>query len=253
MAVRVDELDFRILREVLAGDSDYFRSDRATIQQIARRVGVHPNTAATRLRRLTEGRVFLPLTLDIEPGRVGLVGCTFFLDVPPERRTQETREGLFLVEGLWAVFEFVEGWLVLIYAEDDTALAQRVEMARRWTAARSVVWDADTRLDTPPLAPAKLSRLDVRIIAALLRNGRMPFGQVARQLGLSPRTVEKRYARLAKEGIVYQLPGGSPDLVGKVVGYVNVGLPPQPRLRTAMTKRVLEAFPQHFKIGRAHV
>ena len=45
-----------------------------------------------------------------------------------------------------------------------------------------------------------LDEVDLKIIAALQKDGRMPFSQIAQELGVSPGMVRLRYNRLVEQG-----------------------------------------------------
>jgi Lrp/AsnC family transcriptional regulator, regulator for asnA, asnC and gidA len=56
--------------------------------------------------------------------------------------------------------------------------------------------------DSEPAAGVFLDDLDRRIIAALQENGRIPFSQLARELGVSEATIRNRYQRLGDAEVV---------------------------------------------------
>jgi DNA-binding Lrp family transcriptional regulator len=244
--VKVDEVDFRILRELFAGETDSFRSDRATADAIARRLRLHRNTVSSRLRKLTTGQAFLPLTLEIDPGRFGMVGGRVFLDVPVEARTAETRAALFNLEGVFGILAYHDGYDLVMYAEDEASLASKAAVAKRLTGASLIDWELRTDRDYPPDEPIQLSRLDARLIAALLRNARDSFGNLSKELGTTSRTLERRYRRLQAEKVITMLPGGSADIEGMVMAYVSAEVREEGRERTRILQRIMELLPNHY-------
>jgi Lrp/AsnC family transcriptional regulator, regulator for asnA, asnC and gidA len=54
----------------------------------------------------------------------------------------------------------------------------------------------------PPLTRDRLDELDERIIEALQENGRLPFLQLARELGVSEATIRNRYQRLCDADVL---------------------------------------------------
>ena len=242
----MDELDFRILREVLAGDTDSFRSDRARVDDIARRLGVHRNTVSARIKRLSDAHVFLPLTLEIDPGRFGMVGARVFLDVPRDRRTPETREALFHLEGVFGILAYHDGWELVLYGEDESSLESKVEAARALTWARTASWELHTGRDYPPDEPVRLSRIDARLIAGLLRNARVSFAALAKQLGVTRRTIERRYNRLREMKLISMLPGSGADIQGMAMATLSAQVPEEPRARARTIERILATLPNHY-------
>lgn len=244
--VKVDEVDFRILRELFAGETDSFRSDRATVESISRQLRMHRNTISARLRKLADGKVFLPLTLEVDAGRLGLVGARIFLDVPPERRTPETREALFHLEGVFGILAYVDGFEVVMFAEDDATLESRAEVAKELTGAALIEWTLRTDRDYPADAPVRLTRLDSKLIASLLRDARASFGVLSKELRATPRTLERRYDRLKEEKVITMLPGSGANIEGMVMAYLGVIVPDEPSPRSRILERAMSVLPNHY-------
>ena len=244
--VKVDDLDFRILRELFAGDTESFRSDRATVDGIARRLRTHRNTISARLRKLAEGQAFLPLTLEVDAGRLGMVGGRLFLDVPQERRTPETRDALFHIDGVFGILAYVDGLEVVLFAEDEASLGTSAENARTISGARGAEWALRTDQDYPSDVPVRLSRIDARLISALLRNARASFGMLSKEIGATSRTLERRYNRLQEEKVITMLPGGSANIEGMVMAYLGVELRDDLTTRSRILKQVMDILPNHY-------
>lgn len=62
--------------------------------------------------------------------------------------------------------------------------------------------------------PEGLDRTDRRIVSALARDGRRPYRDIARELGVSEGTVRARMARLQEEGLIRVTAVGSPLALG---------------------------------------
>ncbi len=60
----------------------------------------------------------------------------------------------------------------------------------------------------------KIDDIDRQIIATLKEDGRMPFAQIARRLGVSPGMVRQRFHRLAQDGVLQVVPVTNPTLMG---------------------------------------
>jgi DNA-binding Lrp family transcriptional regulator len=239
---RVDELDLRIVRELLLGEQDYFRPDRVTIDHVAARLGVHRNTVSERVRRLAAAGFYLPLGLEVEPSSVGLTGGLAFFPVPPERRTPATRDAVFQLEGVQFLLRFVEGWGISLHAEDEASLASKVAVLQALTGSGPPEWDIRSA-DFGLAEPARLRPLDVRILGALLGDARRSFRSVARAVGAAPKTAERRVQRLQRDGVLTMLPGGGGfELEGMAMLFVMVHLRPGER-RDRAVGEVLARFP----------
>lgn len=65
-----------------------------------------------------------------------------------------------------------------------------------------------------PLVTYELDETDQKIIAALKKDGRMPFAEIARRLDVSPGMVRQRYLQLIDDGILQVVPVTDPTLLG---------------------------------------
>lgn len=242
-SVPVDETDFRILREIFQGDAESFRSDRVTLDAIADRLKLHRNTVSARVKRLTENRVLLPASLEVEPALFSLVGALAFLDLPRDRRADALAEAAFAIDGVQTVFAFLDGLLVILYADAEPALLAKIEQVRRAVGAGSARLDLLTTRDYPPAEPIALAPLDVRLLLALLDDARASFNDVARPLDVSPMTVKRRFERLAREGALYLYPGSGAAIEGMVMGYVTVDVPGGDAHRPGVEKALDDVLP----------
>ncbi len=235
----------RILREILTGDGDYFRSDRTALDNIARRLGIHRNTVSERVRRMETNGFMLPLTVDVEPGAVGLVAVAASLDVPLERRNDATREALFALDGVWGILTFLDAWQVLLYAPDEATARARIAEACAAADATLFEVEANSARDYPDIRPVELSPLDIRIIGALLRNARAPFRDMAAGLGVTAKTVERRYRRLMREGVVTMMISGWAGASGLAIGELRAELPDDPAERATGIAELTHLLPNY--------
>lgn len=245
--INVDTLDFEILREVYAGHASYYRSERVTLDSVARALGVNPKTVASRVRRMKEAGFGWPLTVGVDPASLGMVRGKVFL-AGANARDEEMVETLRHIEGLQLLIESVEGLDVIIHAEDQHALDVRVELARRITGAKSVSWDFHSARDFPPHPPYDFARLDLLLLALLAQDARAPFSGLAKTLGVTARSVERRFEKLARDGVVTMLPGGDGHtrVAGMLVKNVTLGLREGRALRTETLRAILDLFRNHF-------
>ena len=63
-------------------------------------------------------------------------------------------------------------------------------------------------------ATRKIDDIDRQIIATLKEDGRMPFAQIARRIGVSPGMVRQRFHRLVQDGVLQVVPVTNPTLMG---------------------------------------
>ncbi|MEV7598789.1 Lrp/AsnC family transcriptional regulator [Kitasatospora sp. NPDC089797] len=83
------------------------------------------------------------------------------------------------------------------------------------------------------LHPAGFDELDRRLVHALQIDGRAPFSTVAAVLGVSDRTVARRYARLRSVGALRVLGGIDPTALGAVLWLLRVRCAPSASVAVA--------------------
>ncbi|MGW5742029.1 Lrp/AsnC family transcriptional regulator [Amycolatopsis sp. NPDC003861] len=76
------------------------------------------------------------------------------------------------------------------------------------------------------MTEVEYDELDRRLVHALQINGRAPFSTIADVLGVSDRTIARRYARLRSTGAVRVLGGVDPAALGAVLWFLRVRCAP---------------------------
>ena len=240
-----DELDFRVLREVWVGSGLFFRSDRVSLEQVARALGVHRSTVAARLAKWERNGALLGWSIELEPGAVGLVAAhvQFHARAADLRRAVEVA---VLVEGVRSVATMDSDWVgVLLFADDAASLERTLDLLRALFQPSEELRVVDTHAMFPEVQPMPLRALDVRLLMALQEDARQSPARLAGRLGVAKRTVERRLAHLQAKGVYFVMPRIHPaDLRGMVNGSVTFTLPEKGR--TAVVRQVLAAAPEHF-------
>lgn len=236
----------RILREIVSGGREYFRGDRALLDDVAHRLGVHRNTVSERVTRMQTNGFFLPLTLEVDPSAVGLVAVIAALDIPLARRVESTRSALLAIDGVWGLLTYLDAWLLLVHAEDEATIDQRIAQACAASGGRLSEIEANSLRDYPDARPVALSALDVQIIAALMKDARAPFRSIAADLHVTARTVERRYARLEREGVVTLFPTGGAGASGMTIADLRIALPDDAATRAAAVAAIGKLLPDYW-------
>lgn len=246
--VQLDTLDFEILREMFLGSALHYRSERVSFDAVARKLGVHRKTVAARAKRLAEAGLGLPLTIAVDPASLGTVRGKAFLR-GGRLRSDEMIESLRHIEGLQLIMTYSEGVDVIIHAEDDGALDTRAELARDLTHGADILWEMRSARDFPAAAARyQFSRLDLHLLAELVVDARAPFPAMARRLGVTARTLERRFERMAREGVVTVLPAGDGHsrFAGVTVTMVLLTLHVAAAERPKVLGEILHLLPNHF-------
>lgn len=240
----VDDLDLGIVRELVVGNEPRARPDRVTLEAIATRLRVHPNTVAARMRRLEEEKLFLPLSLEAMPP-LGIAYVTIFFPLAPRDVTPALRDALFAIRSLSVLAEYVEGALVLLFAPDRATLERDADEATRVLAPALPERESSSWEDWPRVARFPLKRHDVDILAHLVRDPRTSLRRIAAELGVTARTVELRFEAMRKAEAIAMMLGGATTPEGIVMGHFLAEVPPGARQKR--TFRALAALcPNYF-------
>ncbi|MHB8606464.1 MAG: winged helix-turn-helix transcriptional regulator [Thermoplasmatota archaeon] len=241
-----DEVDFEILRELWVGSGTYFRSDRVSLDAVARALGLHRSTVAARLAKWKRSGALVAFTIDVDPTAIALVGTHTQFRVGAEDH-EEAIARAARVPGVPAVLAFADRWVgVPLFARSSAETERRIAELARIFEASEVVRVSDTRVDFRDARAVPLDALDARLLGLLIGDSRQSPRALARSAGASLRTVERHLARLRRESVYYVLPQVDFGRVrGIIAAYVFFGLPEAPR-RTSVLRQALSKVPRIF-------
>lgn len=201
----MDHLDVKILRWLLQGqtdlplDPDFRKSYRA----IARDLGLDEGMVRYRVKRFGETGFIPDWHLMANPRLWGGGHAIIWIDVPLSVPRRELFERLKLVPGVFYLTRFfgtvVEAYLAY---EDEQSVRARAELLGKISDAKSVKF---ARWPFPVCGVA-LSTLDWRLVRSLSESPRRPYIAIAKELGVSSRTVKRRLLRLSRGGAVFAYP-----------------------------------------------
>lgn len=225
--VPVDELDLGIVRELIVGNHSHSRPNRVTLEEMAGRLGVHVNTVASRMRRLERAQLFLPLTLQVTPA-LGMNFASAFFAVAPGTLTVEARTALLAVPGAHLLVEFVEGVIISFFAPERKEVEDAITKAAAILgtpvpACDSAAWEHWILPDR-----VQLKTHDVAILSHLVRDPRMSLAAIARDVGISKRSVELRLEAMRRANGIAMMGGGQATPEGMVLAHILVDVPKGP-------------------------
>ena len=202
---RLDGFDVRIIQELtqaqtlLAGHPGLAGSYR----EIARKVDLPPSTVRGRIQRMYRAGVLRGSSLYPNPTLLGLRVGAYTFEVAPTLRKREVVERLKLLDGVWFLQNFTGPLvgLVFVYGEDETAEQKLSEIDR---VAGAIPWRF---ADLPfPSSSIVLSPSDRVLIARLVRGSFPSYDGLARDTGLSARTIKRKLSRLTRGLALFSLP-----------------------------------------------
>lgn len=196
----MDALDVRILRTMgtvpyvpRPKDPDAFKTSH-----IAENVGTTARTVRTRLRAMEEESVILGYQILPNLAHLGLTAEGYFFVVTDEAAKNETIEAALDLPRMMAVHDFLGEGVCFEFAFTDSD-----ERAETLGTLSKLTGDPNPRRfydGVMPVVDRELTNLDWRILASLRWEATKRLREVAKEVGVTRRTVKRHYDRMAREG-----------------------------------------------------
>jgi DNA-binding Lrp family transcriptional regulator len=191
----VDELDVRIFR-ALTNDNvkpSFFTPLKTSLREIARKLQVDDVTVRNRYKRLREKGVLSWKVLP-NPNLFGYRQMNILVDTPPKSPKEGMIRKLKLVHGMVAIFDLHGDSLGMnLLFDSDQSLSRTIELISRITNAENIT---QIRPAFPAAQTNRLTETDWAIVRSLEGDASKSYVQVAKELGITARTVKNRLLKL---------------------------------------------------------
>lgn len=220
----MDELDVKILRSLISerAVSPSNASVKLSLRGIAARLGADDMTVRYRYNRLQQSGYMSIWSLLVNPVFFGYRVAEVMVDVQPESAKPDMIRKLKLIHEITGMVNFY-GKAMSIYMiyNGDQSRSRTIELISRITNAENIT---QFRMPMPQSLTKNLTETDVAIIRALSKDARKSSLLVAKELGLSSKTVRKRVERLRNENTILPLPilniASIPGIIPVYLSYV---------------------------------
>lgn len=201
-----DELDFAILQAMYRNGAVNLAGidPRLNATRVAKTLRIGRSRVAARLRWWRESGFLRKYAVWPNPAHLGWLGAGSSVRVDHPRTKPGLFERLALIDGVVSGLDFVGEWIgVSLVAPDRRAIERRLELIRHFAGVREVDPPQWWRVPEPkqPLTP-----LELRIVMALRAQPTAALSAIARQVGISTRTMTRRYTRLLEDWSVWFVP-----------------------------------------------
>ncbi len=237
----MDELDFKIFKSIGFRPFGPTSGDLSRLNPwvIAKKVGADGNTVKQRLAKMRKGGFIHYFQIYPNFRLLGMTGAAYVFDLDDVLAKPEVIDRCSLVDGITEVHNFIGARICIDFAyADPREESRRLELFRKLTHCTSPEKFYER---TMPPVDIELSNLDWRIIKALRYDAFKPLSQVAKELGLSAKTVRRRFQRMAEHHAVIVVPLVNPAEIPDTVTHVILLYPDEKR-REEVLARALEAF-----------
>jgi DNA-binding Lrp family transcriptional regulator len=202
----MDELDVKILRALISESraSPSSAEVRLSLRAVAARIRADDMTVNYRYKRLQKSGALSDWHLIVNPSFFGRSVLDVVVDVQPESEKADMIRKLKLVDGVFMILNFFGRALkILTMYSSNESRSRTVELISRITNAERIT---QSRMPLPLSRTKLLTETDVKIIGALSKDSRKSSALVAKELGLSTRTVRNRTDRLRQENTIFTMP-----------------------------------------------
>lgn len=202
----MDAFDLAILREL--GIQPYGATPRpaSTLKPaaVARRLGANPERVSDRLARLRDDGVLLGFDVYPNYRHLNLDVACYWLRFRDDAQADRALEEAAHVDGIASAYAFVGGEMNASACGNGPA-----DLDRKVTLLTRLAGGGEFRklydLVTPPVRRA-LDHLDWRLVQALRGDALRPHEDIASGLGVSAKTVTRRFERMGEEGAFFVIP-----------------------------------------------
>jgi len=200
----MDSLDVRIIREMLESNatSPLDANVRKSMSSIARRLDVDENTVKNRIQGLRRSGFLKGWWVAINPNLVGQKMAQIWFDVGKSSAKYDVIKKLSFIPGVAVIKDlFGPSLCVVFYYEGEQTLKKTTELISSLAGS-----SATTSANEPfPTCRITFSNDDLMIVRSLQKEPLKPYTDIARELGLSSRTVKRRVSRLAEGEAIYMI------------------------------------------------
>ncbi len=239
----MDSVDFDIFRYLFPGGVIRWHGTdpRISLAQVAEQAGIGSNAVRQRIARWRQ--VGFLRGYDVRPNTY-LFGANLLateIPVPDPRGTDGVLEDLGLIEGVtdaWEAFHEDQRVVIVRYiAETPAAVARREKLLARLTPTGTL--PRRVALGVYPCTH-ELSLLDWRIVRAFAQSPQSSFQAIARDVGITPKTLARRYGELLDSNALWWVPVFDFTRFPTVVLVIT---PHDPRGREKVVRELRNRFP----------
>lgn len=223
----LDNLDIGVLRELLLDENTLsLQTDvRRPYRDIAKKLHVDDDTVRNRIRGMENVGLIRGWKLGLNPTLFGYQAEFVWVDVNPPANKEEViraARGVPRVIGIQVYFDDVIGV--------SLAYAKRAELDKEIVRLRDIANSRSNLTAKTPFIPCRLRLTDTdwAIVKSIRREPRKSYLEVAKELGISRRTVKRRAERMIRERALWMLPElDLRRLEGGVLASLSVYYPPE--------------------------
>ena len=247
----MDYLDLQIFRSLGFLPYGHSSGDLSRLNPwvIAKKVGADGKTVKLRLNKMRKSGFIRYFQIYPNFRLLGLNGVGYVFDVGDVERKSEVIEKCSLVDGVTEIHDFMGTKLCI----DFTCQNEMDQDRRLKLFGKLANCDSPLRFyeRVMPRVQISLSSTDWKIVKALRYNAFKPLSAVASELGLSARTVRRRFERMSKSDAVIIVPVINPAHIADTITYALI-MYPNPEKWSEVVDKVMTMFNHSYFLTRMY-
>lgn len=232
----MDQLDFQIFRSIgfrpygeEAGDLS-----RMNPWVIAKKLGANGSTVKLRLNKMKKSGFIRYFQIYPNFRLLGINGAAYLFHFEDVLDKSDLIEKCILIDGVTEVHDFIGTQVCVDFTfRTNSDEARKLELFQRLLRCNSSEKFYDRVM---PEVSIQLSSLDWQIIKALRYNALKPLSKVAKELNLTPKTVRRRFRRLARNNAIIIVPFVNPADIPDTITQVMLIYPDQANWKNAVDR-----------------
>lgn len=200
-------MDLRILKELVKNNVMPFPSPalRKSFRAIGKNLQVDQGTVRNRIRMFRQKGLISGFYIGVNPSLFGLKIAALFFDVRPQSEKENLKRKISAMDRALLVCDYLGPKLSTVFCYDGEENLKKIARQITRMANSEDVFCQDKLF--LPCNQLKLSSSDWKIIEALQKGDpwKKSFSSVAKETGLSTKTVKNRIQKLVEESAIYLL------------------------------------------------
>lgn len=214
---------------------------------IAKKVGADGRTVKLRLNKMQKNGFIHYFQIYPNFRLLGLNGVAYVFDVGDVLRKYEVIDSCALVDGVTEIHNFIGPELCIDFTyQDSKDESRRLQLFEKLTHCDSPIRFYERAM---PKCEIALSNVDWKIVRALRYNAFKPLSKVAEELGLTAKTVHRRFERMAQNNAIIIVPVINPAHIAHTITYVLL-LYPNPDRWSEVMDKVMKTFNYSYFLTR---
>jgi DNA-binding Lrp family transcriptional regulator len=172
--------------------------------KLAKKLGVDEETVRIALKKALEAGIVSGWRLVINPHLIGQQLEGLQLEVDSSERKPHVISQLRLIEGVVVIFDFHgKGIRIVVYYQNASSLERKISLIGSICGYSGEVQHWSTPSPKPEI---DLKSTDWKVLRVLRKDPRKEVASIAKQVGVSTRTISRRLRQMTESHVAYLIP-----------------------------------------------